>query len=613
MGKKVDLDAARDSSTFANKTGNTHSFYTPPTIPKSLRKAANSGGNQANEKTSEAENSSMDAGSQTMQNGSSAKKPNKLTKKVAEKGLQAAGVPKGVAKKVAQDDRTYELADKVQAIIKFPMKIKIIFIAGIIAIPLILITFFVVFFLSNITGGGAIGLGGYPFYDGAATQVSVNGDLMDIEEYVARVIPGEVGEFDGETLKAFAISIRTYVIANASKVGNGNNAYYNVTETDDHFQVYSPTTTDEYRNIANETRGLIITVDGKISPGNYDASCIYTADQAKEKDPDGTYDDSNYYIKYGEWTIGGTHFQEVSKSNISGIGSLEYYAASAEAGNPCDGNHGGGMSQNGAYYLQKIENYTWEQIIDYYYENKAEIASIYASYALGEYGGNYPIDPDNEMYSNLQFLIDKSLSTFLSENGTSVEEFNNNISSAVELAGVGTRNGTIAAGVTLIGSLAERGVKLNYQWGGKYENIGVNPNWGTTADMGWLCGPSSYGAHYDSSICYTNYKWNSFDCSGFVTWAVINGMQKNVSQQSIFASDRISLKPSQAVCQPGGVLISSGHIVLVVGLDDDNKRYIVAESTGSRIAAGTGGVKLSYYNYGDSNYQCSNLNDIYGD
>lgn len=603
MGKKVDLNAPRNNSTGNKKTGNNHSFSNPGKIPRRI--GANS--DRSGENTGNIDNPNVD-GNQ----GSVSSSEQLTTRENTVNSANTSYSGSGTARSSMNYGGSYGLADKIEAIIQFPKNIKIVIIAAIILIPLLFLMLFPVIFDDDKSGRG-FGLGGYAYYADAATQVFVNGELMDIEEYVARVLPGEVGEFDGETLKAFAVSIRTFVIANAPKVGTGDNAYYNVTKTDDSFQVYSSNTTDKYRKVAEETKGLIITVNGKISPGNYDASCVYTADQAKAKDSTGNFDDNNYYIKYGEWTIGGVHFQPVDKSNISGIGSLNHYASLADSGTPCSGNHGGGMSQNGAYYLEKNDNYDWKKIINYYYNDEAEIMSIYKSYGFGGYSGDYPIEPNNELYSNLEFLINQSFTSVMSQNNSSVEEFNDNIKSSVESAGVGTRSGVVTAGVSLIGSLAEMGYKLNYQWGGKYEHIGINPNWGTLADMSWLCSSASYGAHYDSSVCTTNYKWSSLDCSGFVTWAVINGMQKQVSQSSIFASNRVSLSSSQAVCEPGGVLVSSGHIVLVVGLDDENKRYIVAESTGSRISTGVGGVKLSYYSYGASGYQCSNLNDIYGD
>jgi len=73
-----------------------------------------------------------------------------------------------------------------------------------------------------------------------------------------------------------------------------------------------------------------------------------------------------------------------------------------------------------------------------------------------------------------------------------------------------------------------------------------------------------------------------------------------------------NLEKDRAVCLPGDVLIQSGsHIVLIVGTDDAKKSYIVAESTGSNLNTGYGGVKLSYYPYKYSNYFCSDLSSFY--
>ena len=51
--------------------------------------------------------------------------------------------------------------------------------------------------------------------------------------------------------------------------------------------------------------------------------------------------------------------------------------------------------------------------------------------------------------------------------------------------------------------------------------------------------------------------------------------------------------------------------MLVVGLDEANKRYIVAESTGSRLNTGYGGVILDYESYGNTSYKCRRLESLY--
>lgn len=500
-----------------------------------------------------------------------------------------------------------------------PKKFKIIFII-IIAITVLpmLLTMMVV---ASFEEESETGLSGYDYYPGACDKVRVKGgDLISMEEYVAGVVINEVGGFTQETLKAFAIGARTYVIQGASKSGDTDDCYYDVTNTSDSFQVYtSDKVPDNVTQAVNETRGIIITIDDKPKM-YYDASCIYTAAQARSKTPSETFDDNYVYIRYGEKTINGDNYQKIDKEKAKSIGTLNYYINKAENGTACSGNHGWGMSQNGSAYLEAYEGYNYEKIINYYYQNKEKLVSIYkGATSGGSYSGDYPIDPNNELYSNNKFLIDKTLSDVLSDNGSSVEEFNGFLKSEVEKAGIGTRNAVIAAAVNLIGSLAEKGYKLNYQWGGKYQAIGIKPDWGTHIKNSY-CDVSYKSINSDISVCHTNYSWTSFDCSGFVTWAIINGMQGTnstggiqVNQSNIFNSKATSLNSDKAVCKVGGVLQSSGHIVLVVGHDDANKQYIVAESTGSRINTGYGGVKLSYYPYGKEGYWCSNLDDIYGD
>lgn len=540
----------------------------------------------------------------------------------------AKGIIKDEAKNAAKKEAkkaVKKTAIKV-AIKLIPPHIKAIILGVAAAIILLIIILMAIFGclggdpeeLEDESGSGGSGLNNYSYHAGACDKVRVKGgDLISMEEYVAGVIAVEVPGFTDEILKTFAIGARTYVIQGASKVGDDDDCYYDVTNTSASFQAYKSGTVDEqYKNAANATRGLIVTLDGKPKM-YYDASCVYTASQARSKTPSETFDDNYVYIRYGEKTISGDNYQKIDKEKVKSIGTLNNYINKAENGTACSGNHGWGMSQNGSAYLEATEGYNYEKIINYYYQNKEKLVSIYKGTA--GYSGNYPIEPNNELYSNNKFLINKTLSDVLSDNGSSVEEFNGFLKSEVEKAGIGTRNAVIAAAVNLIGSLAEKGYKLNYQWGGKYQAIGIKPDWGTHIKNSY-CDVSYKSINSDISVCHTNYSWTSFDCSGFVTWAIINGMQGTnstggiqVNQSNIFNSKATSLNPNKAVCKVGGVLQSSGHIVLVVGHDDANKRYIVAESTGSRINTGYGGVKLSYYPYGKEGYWCSNLDDIYGD
>lgn len=210
---------------------------------------------------------------------------------------------------------------------------------------------------------------------------------------------------------------------------------------------------------------------------------------------------------------------------------------------------------------------------------------------------NYPISPNDKLYSNLTKLEGKSLSQLLEENNSSVKELNEKIQNAVLVSGVGTREATVSAAMTLIGTLAEYGYKLPYYWGGKYPKLGVDSKWG-----------SNIGASAESAG-HNYYYYGGMDCTGFFDWAVSQGMQKGKSNW-YDDKPRIELVgKTEAVCKIGDALSCPGHIALIVGIDNANKNYIIAEES-SGLALSTIPFNGSRY-YGDEQYFCESLSDKY--
>lgn len=209
---------------------------------------------------------------------------------------------------------------------------------------------------------------------------------------------------------------------------------------------------------------------------------------------------------------------------------------------------------------------------------------------------NYPVNPDDSLYQNLKTLEGKSLKDLLKENGSSISELNDKILTGVRAAGVGSREATVYAAMTLIGTVAEYGYKIPYYWGGKYQQMGVNPKWG--ANVG--ASATSRGGN--------TYYYGGMDCSGFFNWAVSQGMQK----AAVWYDDkpRIELTgKSTAVCKIGDALSCPGHIALIVGIDEANKRYIIAEEN-SGLSLSSIPFNGSRY-YGDEQYFCESLSDKY--
>ena len=217
---------------------------------------------------------------------------------------------------------------------------------------------------------------------------------------------------------------------------------------------------------------------------------------------------------------------------------------------------------------------------------------------------NFDLNPSDPKYGNLKPIkFPLTLSTVLLTHGSSVEKLNTQIQSAVDMAGVGTRQAPVMAGLTLIETLAEYGYYVTYKWGGKHYKLGVNANWG---NIGGTVSCNTYPGGED--VCRQTQIYSGLDCSGFVNWALVQGFRNESNpRQGTGRSGAIGgtslAGQTTAICNIGDVLVSSGHIVMVAGLDDANKRYIIIESGG-----GHGGVGMAYKSYNDGGYSCRKIN-----
>lgn len=179
---------------------------------------------------------------------------------------------------------------------------------------------------------------------------------------------------------------------------------------------------------------------------------------------------------------------------------------------------------------------------------------------------------DYELSSYGHEILHEPLDSFLESQGSSLEEFNNLIASNVDDAGYGTRAGVVAASVTLIAELGNNySVKIPYFWGGGHGQmqVGASGNWGSSSCQAYANGQS--------------YDYCGLDCSGFAAWAIYNGGFNIAARtagtfQNLPGARRVSLKGS-AVLQPGDLLESSGHIVIVVEVTDSG--YVCAEASGN--------------------------------
>ena len=102
----------------------------------------------------------------------------------------------------------------------------------------------------------------------------------------------------------------------------------------------------------------------------------------------------------------------------------------------------------------------------------------------------------------------------------------------------------ITAAYSLVG-------KVGYFWGGKSTVIGEDPSWGTVEKV------SAEGSKSSGTL-----RAYGLDCSGFVTWAVINGYQDQGMQAAVGdgTSDQWEKANvvSEADAQPGDLVFQRG-------------------------------------------------------
>ena len=208
--------------------------------------------------------------------------------------------------------------------------------------------------------------------------------------------------------------------------------------------------------------------------------------------------------------------------------------------------------------------------------------------------GNYNTSSDGNG------ILHEPLSSFLASKGSSVDEYNNTIKNNVNKAGYGTRAGVVAAATTLIGELGNKyNLKFPYFWGGGHEGYMTNyasGDWGSTKCQ-------TYANNQSYNYC-------GLDCSGFVSWALYNGgfnVSSMVSSEysSLNGAQRVNLS-SSPVLKAGDILDSSGHVILVIGVDKANGVYKCAEAAGNAK-----GVLFSTRPFDLSGYWGVNMDGFY--
>jgi len=445
-----------------------------------------------------------------------------------------------------------EIDEKGYGTIKMPIK-RIVMTVLIILLPIFAILFVaitVVVIFDDDESGSGIGMGGY--YTPGCNEITVifvdkeNGyeptgtETYSLEDYVAGVVYAEVGLFQNlEIYKLFSIAARTYGLENVDESCT--------IESSDRKQVFKDITGESNNNITmiyeavNETEGKVFLMNNELYSVRYDAFCSIEVDD-------------NYY----------TIQQQNQKIPVEWVENQKGIIEDWKQGT-CKGNHGMGISQYGAYYLASEQDYNSEELAQYYFkEDEVMISTMSMMTSIAGL---------DVKYTETAIPLNQLLSDYLKSKGSSIEEMNNFIENNVEDAGKGSREGVVTAAVSLINFLYDNfNVKLPYYWGGQYQYYGADPNFGSNI-------PSTVSV--GGNIFY----YTSFDCSGFVSWAIKNGgyifsRQTTYGFDALFSKDSCDITNSNCVGQPGDLINSANaHVQLIVAVDEEAGKYMIAESS----------------------------------
>ena len=410
----------------------------------------------------------------------------------------------------------------------------------------------------------SVGASGYQYanVDDVCKNITVTGTPNDngtypLEEYVAGVVSAEVGGFnDSVSYETMAIAARSYGLKNVN-----SNCEINGTAKR---QVFRKTNNQQIIDAANNTKGLVLIEDDGFANSNYDALCWTKKD------------DSNYYLcqKHDKNDADGI---TVDKEWLENTGVK--YTSSSFLDSPSKGNHhhGLGLSQIGTLYYSTVKNYSRENILNLFYGDNVSIKSIYRGVT-----SNYN-DVTSTGYND---IINIPIRDFLDSKGTSVEAFNEYILKNVLEVGVGTRNAVVRVAVSTIATLYQNySARFPYTFGGLHGKEGITDNNGNPLDR---VATTFYGIHpkwgtpinyYSNNNTYINY---GPDCSGFISWVLHNAGFKNSTMASgtLGSLGEKTLLDGKRRANPGDLIWHKGHIMLVVGVDDDTNDYYIAHASG---------------------------------
>ncbi|NLJ40270.1 MAG: SpoIID/LytB domain-containing protein [Clostridiales bacterium] len=107
---------------------------------------------------------------------------------------------------------------------------------------------------------------------------------MKLEEYITKVVAGEIkNDWPDEAIKAQAIIARTFVLDFIDEKGHSKHGKAHISTDIEEAQAWNPeAVNDKIKNAVNDTRGLIMTFDGKFAKGWFHSNAAGTTATPKE-------------------------------------------------------------------------------------------------------------------------------------------------------------------------------------------------------------------------------------------------------------------------------------------------------------------------------------------
>ena len=185
----------------------------------------------------------------------------------------------------------------------------------------------------------------------------------------------------------------------------------------------------------------------------------------------------------------------------------------------------------------------------------------------------------------------QTVEQLLISHSNSPKQFNDELRDIVIKDGVGTRKAVVDAALFLINTFETYHTRIPYSYGGGWgesgwyaNNYNVDTYYGINPLMGQsINGNKGYTQKFSNGSS-TTYYYLGLDCSGFVTWALRNGgLNINLTTADLYKNYGVTYDATSTakyIGQPGDVLSSEGHIVLIIKYNEEDKSYTVAEAGG---------------------------------